>query len=113
MKAPYCKSGSAQPGQLLYNISYPFDMIYHKYIRHDISYNAMIYQRYRLGTHATKCASYASSAASPQTVLSTSAVTSSHTLLGTHLVTSVVTSSRMGAPGTQCLVATLVVAWAT
>merc|ERR1712080_376190 len=44
----------AQPGQLLYNISYPFDMIYHKYIRRDISYNAMIYQRYRLGTHATK-----------------------------------------------------------
>merc|ERR550519_2881695 len=64
----------------------------------------MIYQRYRLGTRATKCASYASStassaAASPQTVLSTSAVTSSHTLLGTHLVTSVVTSSRMGGAG--------------
>merc|ERR1719222_889870 len=68
----------------------------------------MIYQRYRLGTHATKCASYASStassaAASPQTVLSTSAVTSSHTLLGTHLVTSVVTSSRRGwTAGTTC-----------
>ena len=29
-------------------------MIYHKYIRRDISYNAMIYQRYRLGTHAIK-----------------------------------------------------------
>merc|ERR1719516_545565 len=54
MKALYCKRGSAQPGQLLYNISYPFDMIYHKYIKRDISYNAMIYQRYRLGTHATK-----------------------------------------------------------
>merc|ERR1712158_318842 len=54
MKALYCKRGSAQPGQLLYNISYPVDMIYHKYIRRDISYNAMIYQRYRLGTHAIK-----------------------------------------------------------
>merc|ERR1719516_420761 len=54
MKALYCKRGSAQPSQLLYNISYPVDMIYHKYIRRDISYNAMIYQRYRLGTHATK-----------------------------------------------------------
>merc|ERR1719516_668351 len=54
MKALYCKRGSAQPGQLLYNISSPVDMIYHKYITHDISYNAMIYQRYRLGTHATK-----------------------------------------------------------
>ena len=52
MKALYCKSGSAC--QLLYNISYPVDMIYHKYIRRDISYNAMIYQRYRLGTHAIK-----------------------------------------------------------
>ena len=29
-------------------------MIYHKYIRRDISYNAMIYPRYRLGTHAIK-----------------------------------------------------------
>merc|ERR1719516_847682 len=54
MKALYCKRGSAQPGQLLYNISSPVDMIYQKYITHDISYNAMIYQRYRLGTHATK-----------------------------------------------------------
>ena len=54
MKALYCKSGSAQPGQLLHDISYPV-MMYHKYIRDDISHNAMIYQRLR--THATKCSS--------------------------------------------------------
>merc|ERR1711963_965928 len=113
MKALYCKRGSAQPGQLLYNISSPVDMIYHKYITHDISYNAMIYQRYRLGTHANKMRflglldGLLSSSLSAHGLKNLSSDILAHALGDTlgHVGGDVLT---MGAPGTQCLVVTLV-----
>merc|ERR1712080_528855 len=78
----------------------------------------MIYQRYRLGTHATKMRflglldSLLSSGLTADGLEHLSGDILD-TLLGTQLVTSVVRSSTMGAPGTQCLVVTLVTACST